>query len=263
MTLPEEIPNWVPTLIKAVAPAAPGSIEVKYRLLTYPAMKVVWDYLGRAEVKRKAIDELYAHERLEFYGIEKAVSLTEQACAGLFIHAAMEFSNPHPPVAWTMAQARHLAEQFESAARLCRWISRDPMFDRDLAGAAEVMVTGLERHGELLRKKGRPVELGQHDSPFILDRGSKQKRKSDDAIMRDQKVRGQVRALAYFVRRLFGPCSYWDRPVAIIATVALDLKPPVPTKTVADWCRSLSLEPACERFRLRMGLSSDFQNQFG
>jgi hypothetical protein len=241
-----DILESLPASVKAIAPMAVGGKEMKQRLLTDPTMKVVWDYLMNAKVEQKGIDTLHPHERLKFYGIEESVSLSEQACAGLFIHAAMQFSNPHTPIAWTMAQAGKMAEPFFSAAKLCQWIMSDPMFagDREFVAAASIMMPNLERYGRRLKEQGRLVEFGQHDSPFILKRGSWQKSKSEEAIMRDQKIRGQVRELAYFVRRLFGSSSYWDRPVAIIVTVALDLKPPVPTKTVADWCRNLPLEPA-------------------
>jgi hypothetical protein len=105
----------------------------------------------------------------------------------------------------------------------------------------------LEEYGKRLREKGRLVDLGQHDAPYILSASSAKRGKRSTGDHHDNKIRGQVRALSCVVHRLFG--RFLDGEVVAIATVALDRDPEITRKSVENWRKGLcpwpeSSEPA-------------------
>ena len=53
-TVPDPIPNWVPSSVKLLAPAFP----LGQRLLTDPRMKAVWQVLQKADVSEAGLDSV-------------------------------------------------------------------------------------------------------------------------------------------------------------------------------------------------------------
>jgi hypothetical protein len=222
------IPEWVPLSVQQIASALPFGTTVAERLLTDKKMKAFWRMLRLANVNAAAIAGVERFQRLSNWGIaDEGVSLQDQTAAAFFAFAVMELSSKR--TVWTRANAEKLAERFDSAVDLCRWIMRDPMFDPELAAAAATMVPGLERHAVLLREQRRLVHLGQNDAPYMLEQSSG--KRNDDLI------RGKARALAAEMYRLFG--SYHYGSVAIVIAVALQTRR-ISSGTVRNWCANLS-----------------------
>jgi hypothetical protein len=236
--------------VKDIAAAIPGTPDIKQRLLFDPGMEGVWRALRERPVTQETVNGLPEYQLLATWDIPvQGISPQDQACAAMFAYVAIEF--PNGPVAWTMAEARELADQWDSAAKLCRWIACDPMFDRNFAATAAAMVDGLVPHEKSLRKTGRLVDLGQRDEPFILEGSSPKsasKRRRGDH--HDNKIRGQVRALAYAMHEIYG--AYLRAPLAAIATIVLDTT--IPPKSVDNWCKNLVYPPRVAKMTKRISL---------
>jgi hypothetical protein len=119
----EDIPDWIPSVIKEMALAIPVGETISRRLLTDLGMKGVWKYLQSREVNPTALAALKSWQRLENWDIpiqgplrqdQKDVSLQDRACAAFFAYAVVEFSN-HREI-WTRQEAQRYAEPWFSAA---------------------------------------------------------------------------------------------------------------------------------------------------
>jgi hypothetical protein len=169
------------------------------------------------------------------------VSLADQGFAAVFAFAAIKFDDPiNTPTAWTREEERKFAEQFESAAKLCQWVARDPMFhhDRELTAAAAVTAAGFERFKTNLRKTGRIIDFGQDDRAYRL-KGAGSTGKHGFGPYAN-KIRGQVKRLLIELHRIYG--TFPRTPTATIATVAFGGKWTIPEKDVENWRKELREE---------------------
>lgn len=224
-------PSWVPQAVTAIARVIATGPDVARRLLTDERMKGVWRHLRRAdvEVADDALAQLPPFLLLESYDIRiSRLSNRDRACAAVFGFAVTEFSAKRE--VWTRARLQKFKERWNDATALCRWISADPMFDREFRKAASAVMPGFEKHARILKQKGRLVDFGENASAYYL--GRSQDKRGDD--LGDQ-TRGKTRALALMMGRLYG-----DRMYGITATVAaVATQTEVAKHDVRNWCRDL------------------------
>jgi hypothetical protein len=220
-----EIPDWVPTAVKSIAAVFLAKNPVGQRLLTDPRMEIAWNTLVRSNVAPDALDHCKKNEHLEYHNIQvKNVSLSERACAALFVHTVQEFTWPR--AIWTQEMANDFREKWRSAEEMCRLIAYEaPMFGEEFAAAAQTMLAGFEQWTPEMKKGG--ILSGQHNPAYF------QKKKSGD----DPLTRGRTCAIARKTRALFG--SYYRGTVATITNVGLELSPEIDGEKVRAWCDSM------------------------
>lgn len=218
-TVPDPMPNWVPSSVKLLAPAFP----LGQRLLTDPRMEAVWRVLQRTEARKSGFDSVDSFQRLRSWGIpEDGLSLQQLACAALFAFAAWELNSPKPVI--THEKIGDLTKRCLDAARLCR--SPDfnllPMTPK-LSEALSIVGQYFENNAQMWEKR---------TSPYIIGRSS-----GTRGTPGEDETRIHVRVLASETRRLFGSFLYGT--VATIATVGLEIKPAIKEKSVQNWCSGL------------------------
>jgi hypothetical protein len=234
--------DWVPPAVisMAIAPGTPvPNNEISFNLLADERMKRAWELLPHEAVTGEAIAALPAYQRLRTWGIpDDNVSLADQGFAAVFAFAAIKFDDPiNTPTAWPKAQEIKLAEQFESVAKLCQWVARDPMFhhDRELTAAAAVMAAGFKRFGTNLTETGRIIDFGQDDRAYRLKGVSSPGTHGFGSYA--NKIRGQVKQLLIELHRIYG--TFPRTPTATIATVAFGGRWTIPEKDVENWRKEL------------------------
>lgn len=230
----QDVPDWVPLAVKSMATVLPVGADIAQRLLTDPKMKAVWQELRRADVTtekilsgpafppRLQVANLNSFERLKHWKKpDLDFSLQDQACAALFAYTVVEFSFSRS--IGTRSNAKAQAAPLFSAAETCRWIANEPPYPSpEEKSALEVAAAYIENRagwqlGVLL------------NSPYIVGERSSRMRGDD-------KIRGQVRALAAATHRIFGSFLYGT--VATVATVALQKA--VTKQSVINWCSDQS-----------------------
>jgi hypothetical protein len=227
-TVPDPIPNWVPSSVKLLAPAFP----LGQRLLTDPRMEAVWRVLQKADVSEEGLESVESFQRLESWGISKYdhplqdfpppdFSLQDRACAALFAFAAWELNSKRNAITGTKIEGS--VKQYTDAANLCRSTTH---YDY-LHSANPKLDAALSIVGWYFQDQAR--KIGQMAGPHVIKRSSKTR--GDDG------TRIHVRVLASEMHRLFGPFHYGT--VATIATVGLEIKPAISAKSVQNWCSGL------------------------
>jgi hypothetical protein len=218
-----QIPDWVPPTVKKVAAICLLDADpIGRRLLTDPRMEVAWNTLMRSSVAPDALDHCEEHRRLNQY--YEVASLSEKACAALFVHTVQEFMFPR--AVWTQAKAGEFKEKWGTAEEVCRIIvSEAPMFGAEFAAAAQAMISGFDRWAPELKKGG--ILSGRHNPAYFQPKPS-----ADDPL-----TRGRACAIARKTGALFGNYSY--RTTATITNVGLDLSPEIDWEKVRSWCESM------------------------
>lgn len=227
-TVPDPIPNWVPSSVKLLAPAFP----LGQCLLTDPRMKAVWQVLQKADVSEAGLDSVESFQQLRSWGISKYdlplqdfpppdFSLQDRACAALFAFAAWELNSKRNVIKRTKIEGS--VKQYTDAANLCGSTTH---YDY-LHSANPNLDAALSIVGWFFQDQARKIE--QMAGPHVIKRSSKTR--GDDG------TRIHVRALAIETHRLFG--SFHCVTVATIATVGLGIEHAISAKSVENWCSGL------------------------
>jgi hypothetical protein len=241
-----DVPNWVPAAVKAVAPAIGiGPEDIKRRLLIDPKMEGVWRTLKTQAKKQVAenaekfagrLDALDSLWRMQTWDVSDLdVSLEEQACAAFFLIILVELGVPKSAV--KDHDIRKEIERWRFAAGMCREALEVPhkgRLDRDLARALTTSAGYFEEWAKF-------IGTASKNSPHVIGRagqnrapGGEKDKSGDDAI------RGHVRAIAIATRDIFG--SFLCGTVAKAASVALDrpTEKPITGKSVENWCAEVA-----------------------
>jgi hypothetical protein len=245
---PEEIPNWVPPLVKKIALAdylqrRPSDQAIIRRLATSPEMRIVWKtlqaqampnctelYFGPAPRLDPEIMERIAliQTRADFDSLMADLfeaqdaacnypSPKEAAAASFFCYAVQALAIS--PIVSLRADHERAAANWHTAAERCRWaLRREGRVQVDIKFREALSIVG-----EYFEQKGKEREL--INNPFVVGK----KRASDN-------IRVRVRALATRTQRLFGTFLYGT--LATVATVGLG-PPEIEEQSVRNWCSDL------------------------
>jgi len=225
MAVPSKNPDCAPPAVNKIAAIyLMDASPIGQRLLTDPRMKAVWNRLIKSNVAPDALDHCEIHERLnEYHDHVKVPSLSEKACAALFVHTVQEFTQPR--AVWTKTKASDFITEWRSAEKICHIIvSEWPMFGAEFAAAARAMIAGFEQWEPELKKGG--WLSGQHNPAYFS------KNQNDDNL-----TRGRTLAVARKMRDLFG--TYRRGTVATIANVGMELSPEIDEERVKGWLQSM------------------------
>lgn len=220
------IPDWVPGCVAAVA--LKMELQITQRLVVDPRMEAVWRTLKSRKINGDlaAIDDLQKPEAWEV----DCVSVSDRACVGYFVAAAIQFGVVGPSIAGsgakvTKSSLANLLKRWRDVALECRRAEHYPAF---IASGDDNLKEALERVARRFDEYATFVEKANAESAYILPRSSR--KRNDDLI------RGQTRALAAATRKIFGEFLYGT--VATTASVASGHE--IKDASVRDWCADLA-----------------------